>query len=293
MKTVTVKSVFEAILRMRALDPATVSLSAAQTAKHAELINDAVLLGWEHEWWPEIMEVEERQYRPTWDATDNYAEDDEVYYEDGDGDGAYYVSLQDGNVAQTPDYDDDTDYWAKAGDDFVRTIDFDQEGENEIGGVDTANCVFDVDPRVYPRRAALEDVILVGRSILVKTDTAPLKPWIKYRPPAPEFSLTEWSAATAYAIGDLCYLDTYGETYKALQSSTNKDPYTETEYWEPVEFPWFLRHYVKHAVAGMLLREDEGRYKAQGEAQAWLERMAERIVDAQVPVMRRARFRRG
>ena len=290
MKTCTVKEVLESIVRLRALDPDSAALTAAQKGKFVELLNDAVEHAWTFEMWPETMLVEQRHYRPVWNADDNYALGDVVFFEDSQERQDYYESLQDGNVAHTPDFDADTAYWKKAGTAFVRTIDFDQEGETEIGALDTGCCVFDADPRVYPERAPLGNVVILGEAILVKTDQAPTMPWIRFRPVPPVFSWTEWSGATAYAIGDRCYLASTGESYKALQAGTNKSPYTETEYWEPVMFPVFLKGYVKHAVAAMLMREDEGKYKAEAQADKMLDGLVDKMVEAQVPSQRRARY---
>jgi len=286
MKTCAVKELFEAVVRLRSLDPATASLSTAQKGKIAELVNDAVETAWTFEYWPEAMAVEQRYYRPVWDTGDLWAKDDEVYYDE-----KYYVSLQDGNTGKQPDVE--TAWWAEVAEDgsFVRTIDFDQAGETEIGAIDTGGCVFASDPRAYPGLAPLEDVEIVGRRIVVRTARAPTRPWLKFRPPPPEYSWTEWSAVTGYSAGDLVFLDAYGESYRALAASTGKNPYSETEYWEPVGFPVFLKRYVKHAVNAMLMREDEGRFKSMGEAEKMLDEMADRLVEQQVPRQRRARFR--
>lgn len=274
MRTVKIKSVYEAVVRLRGMDPAQAYNTAAQMATIAELINDRVLEGWENDFWPEIMAVEEREYRPTWDSGVNYSAADEVYY-----DGAYYVSRQGSNVGKQPDTE--AAWWEAVGDDFIRSIDFDQDGETEIGAVDVQNCVFDKDPRLYRFAGKVEDVWLNGGQIIVGADEAPLQPWVRFRPVCPAFSLTAWSAATDYAIGDLCYLASTGETYKALVANTNKDPYSQTTDWEPVGFPQFLVTYVKHAVAADLTQEDEGRYKEQARAAAELERLADVLIEAQ------------
>lgn len=79
----------------------------------------------------------------------------------------------------------------------------------------------------------------------------------------------------------MSYLASTGHTYKALQASTNKDPASETTYWEEVGFPHFLLTYVKHAVGGDLMQEDEGKYKELAKADAELERLYDVKMEAQ------------
>lgn len=289
MKTCTIKSVYEQVVLARGIDPATAGLSATQMAIIAGYINERMRPAWERAFWPEIMQAQQRRYRATWDATLNYATGDEVYHEAADGDEHYYVSLVDGNVGQDPDVE--TTAWRELAEDFVRTLSFQQQGEDEIGAVDLENCVFDKDPRINRFAGRITDVILYEDGILVNADDAPTHPWIWYRPPAPEFSLTEWDAETNYAIGDLCYLAATGESYKALQSSTNKDPESETTYWKPVEFPEFLKTHIKYAAHAEWLLDPVEREKAAARAEWELQGLEDRLID-QAQVGRKAVFGR-
>jgi hypothetical protein len=291
MKKIAVRQVFRKIVELEGLDPDRADLSAADKARRADLVNERVEQAWTEAWWPEAMLIERRQYRPTWAVGTTYALDAEVFYEDGDGNEAYYISLSAGNVGNTPSYAADTAYWAKVDDEeFLRTIDFEQSWEtNEIEGVDCQACLFDRDPRIYPDTQALPDVHLYSDGdatyVLVRTSDAPTRPYLKFRPPAPEFSWTDWDSTKTYAVGDLVYIEAaagtvYGNTYKALAASTNKNPATETAYWEKVEFPKFLLGFVKHAVRADLLEEDEGRYREEAKAAAEMERLQETRIDA-------------
>jgi hypothetical protein len=292
MKTCTIRSVFHAILRLRGLDPATVVLSDQVKSQYAELINERLEEAWESEWWPELMLVEQREYRTTWDEELNYSADNEVYYET-----KYYRSLVDSNVGKQPDTE--TDYWEEVPEnEMIRSIDFQQPGETEIGAADAEDCIYDRDPRIYPGTQPIPHCSILGQVILVRAETAPAQPWARFRKIVDEHTLTAWSGSTAYAIGDLAYLESYGDatvgnTYKALQASTNKNPYQHTDYWEPVLFPHFLRNYVKHAVNADLMMEEEGRYKEEARAQAILEDIKDRMIDQQVASQRRATFRNG
>jgi hypothetical protein len=283
MRTCTTKRALEAIVHMEGLDPDTAALTAAQKALRAELLNDRVLVGWEYAFWQETLAVEQREYQETYDAAANYSIGDEVYYAS-----AYYTSLIDGNVGNTPGASPTA--WEAVGDDFIRHILFEQPDETIIHRVDCNAGVFDKDPRVYRDAGRMTHVRLLDDRIVVEDNEAPIQPWIRFQTTPPEFSWTAWSAATAYAIGDLCYVASTGHTYKALLTSTNKDPVSETTYWEEVGFPNFLLRYVKHAVASDLMHEDDGKYKEQATAEGELERMADALQEAQGQG-RQAKFR--
>jgi len=286
MKTCTIKSVYQAICRMRGWDPDTATVSASEKANIADMINERMKTVWEMEFWPEIMAVEQRQYRATWDASTNYSTGDEVYYKLGTVEN-YYISLVDSNVGMNPITE--TSSWSAVGDTFLRTIDFRQTGENEIGAVDLEACIYEDDPRLNPTVGALGEISFYGEAILVATDTAPYVPYLRYRPITPEYSLTEWSAATDYAIYDVVYLASTGTSYRALQSSTDKSPDSETEYWVPVDFYSFLRTYIKYAVHADWLIDMESKGRMMARADEELSRLEDSLIDQQ-GVERKVRF---
>jgi hypothetical protein len=297
MKTVAVKGLFEGIVRLLGLDPGTASLTAREKAEIAELVNDRVADAYRAEWWPDLMTVEQRRWRPTYDAAVTYATEEEVFFTGGDGSEKYYRSLVDGNLGHEPDPDGDTAYWhvILADDDFEAYIEFEQDGETEIGDVDVEACLFNEDPRLYPRLSALGPTVIENGKIVLLAGAVPTQPWVRFRPVAPEFSWTDWSSGTEYAVGDLVYVATYGattvgQTFKAIASSTNKNPYTETGYWEPVDFPDKFRTYVKHAVRGDKETEAEGRGRWMARAEEEMERLRDELVQARG--LRRAEFRR-
>ena len=277
MKTCTIKSVYEAIVRMRGIDPLTAGLSAAQKSQIADYINGRIIEGYTYAFWPEIMLAEQRQYRATWDAILNYATGDEVFHVDAAGGENYYVSLLDGNVGKDPDTE--TTCWQTVGDEFLRTISFRQQGETEMGAVDLQNCIFDKDPRIYRFAGLVRDVISYEGGILISANKAPVRPWVWFRPPPPEYSLAEWSATATYAIGDIWYYATSGECYKALQPSTGKNPYSETGHWQPVDFPAFLKKFVTHGAHADYLLDPVERAKEESIVVAELASLEERLVD--------------
>ncbi|HOW95599.1 MAG TPA: hypothetical protein PLF91_14040, partial [Mycolicibacterium fallax] len=278
-------------VRLWGRDPDTVSLSTADKAKIAELVNDRLLEGWEHALWPETLVVEERQYRPTWDGTYAYTTDDQVYREDALGVGRYYTALQN---STNKDPLTETTYWEESGDEWSHTIpytiSFEQYDETVIWRVDTDNCLFRVDPRINVSSQKLTNVRIIEDAICVEQLPAPVKPWIRFQPAPSEYSWTEWASGTAYGIGDLVYLAATGESYKALAASTNKSPATETEYWEAVGFPWFLRSFVKYAVVADLMEEDSGKARMWKKAEDELDRLVDTRIKA-VGQMEKVKFR--
>jgi hypothetical protein len=281
------KVVFEGVVRKRGYDPASAALGTADRANVADLVNQMLGEAWESEWWDELMVVERRQYRPTWAAGSTYAAAEEVYVSSTDG-GAYYRSAQNGNTGHAPAADDGT-WWAVVGDDFERSISLDQSWEDQvIGMLDVQQHVFDQDPRLHRNLKPLDDVYLLGQTIMLQGTRAPIRPWVKFRLPAPQFSWTDWSASTAYAIGDVVYVETHGTTavgecYVAIAPNTNKTPFSEVDFWELVPFPELFREYAVFAAAAEDALEDEARtpQRLRAHAERILEGLRERVVDAQ------------
>lgn len=289
-KAVSFRSVCEAVVRRRGYRVDTATLTAAERGRVADLINTRLREAWELEWWAELCTVEQRQYRETYDVTDDYEAGDEVY-----SGGHYYRSLQDGNIGNAVTNDT---WWELADDDLERTIALEQEWEDqEIGSLDVQIHLFDRDPRLNPDSEPLRNCYLMDGAIYVRADQAPVRPWVFFRLPCPEFSWTEWDAATDYAVGDVVFLTSsgataVGEAFRALRANTNKDPYTQTDDWVQVDFPLFLRDYVLHAVAAEDREEDEARFRDQARAREILEALQDRMQEGR-GYRRRAVWGRG
>jgi hypothetical protein len=279
MRWCAIKEVFHAIERMKGLDPLTVTISATERARVCELVNERMIEGWENAFWPELMKVEQRWYREVWSSTEAYAEDDEVCREGTDGEGRYYRSKGDGNTNHDPLTDTTETYWEDVTLTMRRTIDFEQRGESVIGKVDTKRAIFSRDIRVHPTTRPIQEVHLYEASILVEGSDSPAHPWVRFLPPAPEFSWTDWDVAAGYAIGDVAYYGDTGHAYRALLASTGKNPEQETDYWEAVYFPRFLKGFVVHAVRADDLMEDQGRAKEENKAQSLLELAKGQMID--------------
>lgn len=261
--------VVDAIQRLCGIDPARDSMTALELQRMGELITERVREAYEETFWPETMTVEQRQFRATWASDTNYIADDEVYY-----DGNYYVA-QAASIGEQPDTDDGTYWSAVTRSTFEASIDYEQAGETEIFAVDHEACLYEDNPLTHARPIPLTPVETYADRFVLLTDNVPALPYVRFQTYPPEFSLEAWSAATQYAANDLAYYATTEECYIAIQANQNKNPYTETDDWQPVSFPLWMRTFVQHAVASDLRLDDEGRYREQGRAKAELNRLHE------------------
>lgn len=285
MKTCTLKSVYESILRMRGYDPATAAVGVGEQGRIIEWLNERMLDAWERCFWPEVMLVEQRQYRADWDDELLYSTGDEVWL-----DPWYYVSLQDGNVGQNPETE--TTFWERTEAALQKTIEFRQAGETEIGSVDLGACVYAMDPRLHQFAGLVEAVICTPDGIQVLATPAPARPFIRFRPPSPEFTLTGWDSLADYAIGDLVYLASTGLCYRALKVGTGRAPDQQTDYWVEVQLPWMFKKYLVHAVHADSLLNPEERGKELSIAESALDELEDRMIDGRGNV-RKVSFRRN
>lgn len=106
---------------------------------------------------------------------------------------------------------------------------------------------------------------------VVVNDLAPDNVWVQFRRRAPEFTHLKWASGTTYAADALCYYEDTGECYKSLQAANKgKNPVTQTDWWEKVEFPVWLRPFViGMAYASGLDDEDQEGARARAEGRAY------------------------
>lgn len=168
-------------------------------------------------------------------------------------------------------------------------IDFCTSGQTEIGGIDSENGISIENPLYNPAAQRIKcnvqaGVIYFGDGMTVAGDEV----WLKFRPPAPEYSLTAWSNATAYSVGDLVWLSSTGHTYRCIQGGTNKAPATETTYWVVVGVPQAFYNYLVLRVSAYRMREEDGQGAQYNRAREELERVQGSVIDGQERGSRRA-----
>lgn len=273
----TFLAVYEDAVRRQGMDPGAVTLSTAEQEGLAKRIEKWLKRGWRSDWWPQLMVVEQREYRATWAVGTTYAADAEVYYTDGTDEG-YFVSLAGTNVGNTPSFAGATAWWEEAGDDFVSYVDFDQSWEtNEIDSLDPLGHVFDEDPRVHAESAPLGWCEVQGERLLVRYD-APVRPWLKFRKMPPQFTRTAYAGGTTYAADAVVY-GSDGECYRSLAgSNTGHTPSSSPTWWEKQEFPEMFRDYVVAGVYGDWVRDDEERAMSLRDAKRELEELRDRFM---------------
>lgn len=131
--------------------------------------------------------------------------------------------------------------------------------ETDKTTIETVKAVYRRNPKLYVRNPWTAPFTINDEGIVLASPV-PETVWAVFRPAPPKFSVTVWSSASTYAAGDLRYYSnstTEGETYLALQASTNQNPATETSYWERVDFPEALAGFVKRSAAGDYLRSQK------------------------------------
>ncbi len=249
MRTVTFKSVLHGAATRSGLDPA-VNLLADVARSLCEYLNDRLEKAWNIFDWPEWTYTEERQFRADYDAATAYAIGDEVYYAP---ENKYYVAT----VAGTGNLPTVTAFWEEATE-LDRYVAHSQAWEARTIG-EVAGVYYD-DPRKTGNPRPVK-YWLGPEGILVEA-AAPTKVWVEFRSECPVFTTTAWATAADYTIGDIVYLSTTGQCYRALVDGSANNPASSPTAWVVVPFPKILARYVKEAVKADALREDESMDKA-------------------------------
>jgi hypothetical protein len=81
---------------------------------------------------------------------------------------------------------------------------------------------------------------------------------VKFRLPEPRLAATPYSPSTAYAPGDVVYLDSTGDCYLCIAPTTGNAP-TDASFWERQAIPAAFAPYLRSATHALTLEED-GQY---------------------------------
>jgi hypothetical protein len=79
--------------------------------------------------------------------------------------------------------------------------------------------------------------------------------WVKFRLPAPAFTIAPYEPTRAYAVGDTVLHST--DCYRAFAATTGNAP-TSTAHWKKQEIPAFLGEYAKTAVLAEIALQSPG-----------------------------------
>jgi len=279
-KTITAGRMLETVLRSRGFDPDYTTLSTKEKAQYGTLVNQALRTAWEAKRWPSLLVTEKRQYRPTYSALLTYNDGHQVFYGD-----AYWESLVDVNIGHTPE---EGNYWTLlSATTMIFFLPMSQSWLNaagqsvqefEVSGVDLRAFAYEDDPLMKPGVVALTGCQFWEDSVVLDPGTAPTKPYIRFKPIAPEISYTEWAVGTAYAAEELVYVATDNKCYKSLAATTGDTPNESPEKWVAIGIPKMFSEYIRLRVRAETASEDEGKWKTMAEADAELERLADSLL---------------
>jgi hypothetical protein len=145
----------------------------------------------------------------------------------------------------------------------------------DYSGIQLPDCVYHVDPLVWPNASPVSGVKFWQDSLLIPSTNMPVTPWVRFRPAVAEISYTPWNALTNFAAGDTCFSAAQGISYIALLPSSGVDPAVSGDTWFPVTIPTMFFKYLQWQCAGFLTSEQEGRVR--GEKFAMAEKELERL----------------
>lgn len=250
MRTVTFRSVFEAIARRHGMDPKGDAITMDAGLSITERINARVKRGWFYWEAPDITLCEERAFRQIWNNSRQFYHGDEVFYIPTM---SYFVVKADAPTNPpigTPPTD--ATFW-----DVLfpvgQYIEYDQICRKPIGDVlaiyganpATVKC-----PRGLGHRPSGRGIEVFGASGLATV-------FVRFLMQVERFTTIPFIPSKTYNRGDIVYVWETGECYQALQTSLNKPPAGEPSYWRQVLFPEFLAEYVKAGAYADTLRESD------------------------------------
>jgi hypothetical protein len=225
-------------------------LTATAKTQLRTFINRQAASAWEHAWWNQLMHAEERFYRPAYDASTTYAEDDEVYYATT---GLYYRATAAGS-AHVPT---DTNYWEEITD-LTAYIELEQDGEEPIG---TVRLISQDDPSEVADPRPLRFRLIASR-IYVLGDPVPDSVYVWFRESVPSWLGDDFDAAVTYEADEIVYFegttaDFVGDFWKCTVGTlAGESPESAPTKWERVEFPAWLQIPVAQAAYADWLRQD-------------------------------------
>jgi hypothetical protein len=290
MRTVSFRSVYEAVLRRHGMDPRAPAPSDTMMAI-VEHVNERVRYAWRYFEFPELTRIEERAFRTIWNATRQFyrvganGNPDELFYIPTM---KYYVvrsnAVSDPPIGTLPT---DTAFFNELTP-VEAYIELDQVCRRPIGDV---LSVWNSNPRangtcpvVVPHRISERGIEVIG--------FCGSTVFVKYRMRPEQFTALPYISDKQYVRGDLVYFAATGECYSALTTSVGQVPPNSPSYWRQCLFPEVLSSYVKAAAYADCLMESDPTQKDAGiissrlskagmalaEADGYLERECDAVV---------------
>ena len=242
MIALSFKEVLDEVAYAIGLDPQS-NLQENVAAALCRYIEKRVKIGWRFIDWPDLCPIEQRQFRPSWDGTAQYATGDQVY--DLPTDSYYLALLPNIGVAVS-----DAATWTKETT-FDRNIALDQPGCTLIG-----------EPlEAYKRAPTLahnpEPIPFFRTQNGMQFDpSSPNRPWVKFRLPTPRFSTVRADRNIPGQLGNVFFDPDDGNCYAVTSVAADWPPTMVGMTAEPQTIPAFLREFAES------LREDGQHDKA-------------------------------
>jgi hypothetical protein len=255
MRTVTFKSVYDAILQRLGLDPTGDAITQDTARAITEHITSRVATAWLTWDWPQLTITEERAYRAPWYFSVQYSRKgenglpDEVYYWSQDKYFKVKASASTDPPVGTPPAN--AIYWEPL-DPVTMFVAIDQPGKLPLGKV---IGVYKSDPSL--NGSAPHDICLKFRPSQkgVFICYGPLTTvFVCYVPPPPEYSMIPWIGGKAYVPGDRVFWFETGECYRCIQATSNFQP-SAVGFWSLEPVPDIFASYLKAGVTADCMKE--------------------------------------
>jgi len=274
MRTVQFKTVLWTIARKMGYDPTSSDFDDETAAKYAAFATTRLQEAWEHDFWPELMLLEQRAMRDDWDNALTYALGDEVFYRSTE---VYYIALQ-ASTGQDPT--STSGFW-EVPTTFDPYIPYEMTNRTALGDVE---FVCQKNPRTNQQFPGFL-ITRPSENGIQLSNIFTAQSWIQFRQRPPELTSAVWDDSVAYLPTQLVYSATSGECYIAIQAGTNQDPVTPASaYWTKIDFPYIFRNFVIYSCYADALDEDGQQDKSSIEldrAYNELERIAAVQIDQQ------------
>jgi hypothetical protein len=252
-----------------------------------EFINEAVRMGWEHDWFPDIMALEKRYWRDGLWSAGTYPDGAIVYYST---DEVYYENTSGGNTTETPS--STASDWTQITD-FARYISLTQMTGTNLA---TAETKIDQVKNIYQKDPDLNENRGPSAFRITHNGIQPISfdfdfCWVEFKKrPADMSGMVEWDSTATYAVGDWVYYEgsttpLAGEAYEVIVATTaGQDPQDTPASFTKFDFPYTLAKYVKHQALADWLgagggATDMGADQSSIARQNWLQNKAQSILE--------------
>lgn len=245
------KTLLDACATACGLDPSR--LGAQEGVALAQHLTRAAREIWRAQEWTGTIKTEARAFRDLLDDGASYIPGDEFYDDQADEYRLVTVACVGLQVRE------DGDAYSSVMTTFAKTVPLQNTGDTTMREI---LSVWDDDPETDDTAQAVGYHLRGGTHVVFGQD-APNIVHIRFRLPAPEFSISMWNNATAYTPGNLVFV--LPHCYMCMVSSTGspQGPASAPARWEVQDVPECIRDVVITDAARAWLRA-EGRYAQAG-----------------------------